>query len=253
MKKIIFILLALAACNTDKHKGRFTLIEVPVTGLDSNGVAPQYYQYLLTPGLDSVYWFKPGVDSFKVTMVFQKVSAGYPMPDVINEIDNAYDETTINALKYTPYGFSGDNIINPLGWNFSKDQVFNVAHHKNTLAFLQVDGWVDFTFTGYKVEYYAEQFESYGIAGVSVDKGPEVMVDLWAPTNGNNSRVVFTADSLENNASHTVRVRYTHQRNPNSNNANARINLDKFVTYFRQGTYYVPSSPAPATQQYEQR
>ena len=245
MKKIFWFLFALVSCG----QVEVGVKEVPVTD-------EMQFTYLLTPALDSIYRFNPGQDSFQVTMVFNKISAGFPLPDVVTHVDdNFFGQEYAPMLMYTPADYSGDNIINPLGWNFGKGQVFNVAHHNNTLAFLQVDGWVEYTFSGYKIEYHAEQFESYGIAGVSIDNGPETMVDLYSPTNGNNSRVVFTADSLtqDNNAYHKIRVRYTHQRNPNSNNANARITLDKFVTYFRQGTYYKPPAPAPATQQYEQK
>ena len=242
MKKFILILLVLIGCDKPIRPAK----EIPVTD-------ELVYIYNLYPKRDTVRFFNPGQDSFQVTMLFNKISAGFPLPDVVNEVDNALTEYTMNSLHYTPQNFAGDNIINPLGWNFSKDQVFNVAHYKNTLAFLQTDGWVDFTFTGFKIEYYAELFESYGIAGVSVDGGPETMVDLYAPQETNNSSAVFVKDSLENNVSHTIRVRYTKQRNPNSNSQNARINLDKFVTYFHQGTYYVPPVPQPATQQYEQK
>jgi hypothetical protein len=186
-------------------------------------------------------------------MTFNKVSTGFPLPDMVTDVDDNFYGLEYQQLIYQPQNFMGDNIINPLGWNFGKGQVFNVAHHNNTLAFLQTDGWVDFDFTGYKIEYWAEQFESYGIAGVSIDHGPEVMVDLYSPEETNNSRLVFQADSLENNVGHTIRVRYTRQRNPNSNNANARINLDKFRYYFHQSTYYQPPTPAPAKMQYEQQ
>jgi len=207
------------------------------------------YKYLMIPARDTLHTFNPGMDSFKVTMQFEKVSVGFELPDVITEIDNALDEYL--TLKYTPLEFAGDNIINPIGWNFSKNQVFNVAHHKNTLSFIQTDGWVDYEFNGYKIEYYAEYFESYGIAGVSIDHGPETMVDLYQPWNYNNSHVVFVADSLDNSVYHSIRIRYTKQRNPKSNSQNARINLDKLVTYYQQGTYYAPANAPRA--QYEQQ
>jgi hypothetical protein len=211
------------------------------------------YEYILLPKQDSLRWYNPGQDTFKVTVTFAKIANGFPLPDVITEVDNALDEYQ-PALVYTPLSFAGDNIINPLGWNFSKDQLFNVGHHKNTLSFLQTDGWVEYSFSGYKIEYWAEQFESYGIAGVSIDNGPETMVDLYSPTEQNNSRLVFSADSLsqDNNAFHKIRVRYTHQRNPNANSANARITLDKFVYYWRQPNYIAPPGTATPTQQYEQ-
>jgi hypothetical protein len=242
MKKIFWFLFALASCG----QVEVGVKEVPVTDR-------MQFTYLLTPALDSLYRFNPGQDSFQVTMTFDKVSVGYPLPDVVTHVDDNFYGQEYQQLIYQPQNFAGDNIINPLGWNFGKGQVFNVAHHNNTLAFLQTDGWVDFDFTGYKIEYWAEQFESYGIAGVSVDHGPEVMIDLYAPRETNNSTVVFTADSLENNVAHTIRVRYTRQRNPNSNNANARINLDKFTYYFHQSTYYQPPVPEPAKMQYEQQ
>ena len=212
------------------------------------------YDYVLYPKQDSLrYYVSPEGDTFKVSMVFHKLENGYPLPDIITEIDNALSESSLSLL-YTPQSYSGDNIINPLGWNFSKGQLFNVAHHANTLAFLQVDGWVEYSFNGHKVEYYAEKFESYGIAGVSIDRGPETMVDLYSPVEYNNSQAVFVADSLKNDSVHVIRVRYTHQRNPNSNSQYARINLDKFVTYYSQGNLYIPPSDTAkaARMQYEQ-
>ena len=236
------VAIALTSCG---QKGKLPVKKLEVT----DGL---HYDYVLLPKQDSLRYYVSKVegDTFKVSMVFSKISNGYPMPDAITEIDNALDEYVI--MKYQPQQFSGDNIINPLGWNFSKNQVFNVAHHKNTLSFLQVDGWLDYEFNGYRIDYYAEVFESYGIVGVSIDRGPEKMIDLYSPQETNNSTLVFTADSLKNDTTHVIRIRYTHQRNPNSNSANARITFDKFVIYSKQGTYYAPKSPAPAKMQYEQ-
>jgi len=228
------------------------------------------YYDTLTPKRDSLKYFKVGNDTFLVEMRFTKYSTGYPLPDIITHVDdNFFGEEYAQPLGYVPAQFSGDNIINPLGWNFSKDQIFNVAHHNNTLAFLQTDGWLDYTFTGYKIEYYAERFESYGIVGVSIDGKRERHVDLYAATEMNNSTAVFIADSLDNTKSHIIRIRYTGQRNPKSNSTHARINIDKFVIYQSQGTIYksgtvdkqgrllkgsvgLDKPTARATQQYEQ-
>jgi len=245
MKAIFFIALvsmALTSCGQKKPPVK------KITVTDG-----KKYEYILYPKQDSLRYYVSEVegDTFKVSMTFNKISAGFPLPDVITQVDNALNEYEM-SLKYTPMSFSGDNIVNPLGWNFSKDQLFNVAHHKNTLSFLQTDGWVEYSFTGYRIDYVAEVFESYGIAGVSIDHGPETMVDLYSPQETNNSTTVFTADSLKNDTTHVIRVRYTKQRNPNANSGAARINLDKLVTYYRQGTFYPPKNPAPARMQYEQ-
>ena len=239
-KILILILLLFVSCGEK---------EIPTRNVEvTDGL---HYNYILYPKRDSLRYYTTDKDTFKVSMIFERISKGYPLPDIVTNIDNALSEYSQNLL-YVPQQFSGDNILNPLGWNFSKKQLFNVAHYSETLAFLQTDGWVELEFNGYKIEYWAEQFESYGIAGVSIDRGAETMVDLYAPENTNNSRLVFVADSLNNDTTHVIRVRYTHQRNPNANSSNARINLDKFTYYVRQGNYNAsPSGPKPATQQYE--
>ena len=37
------------------------------------------YSYLMIPKRDTLHTFNPGMDSFKVTMQFEKVSTGYPV------------------------------------------------------------------------------------------------------------------------------------------------------------------------------
>jgi hypothetical protein len=221
----LFFLTAVLACT--KHVP--PVASIPVT----DGMV---YMDTLTPKRDSLKYFQIGLDTFLVEMRFTKYSSGYPLPDQISHVDNALSEYV--TLLYTPADYSGDNIINPIGWNFSKDQIFNLPHHENTLSFLQTDGWLDYKFMGYKIEYYAERFESYGVVGVSIDGKRERGVDLYAPVNYNNSTAVFIADSLDQSVEHTIRLRYTGQRNPKSNNTNARINFDKFVIYFSQGVAY---------------
>ena len=231
---LFFLLIALTSCG---QKKKLPTKEVEVTD-------GKTYTYILLPKQDSLRWYDPGQDTFKVTVLFDRIQNGQPMPDIITDVDNALTE--YNILKYNPQQYSGDNILNPLGWNFSKDQLFNLPHHKNTLAFLQTDGWLDYDFNGYKIEYYAEKFESYGIVGVSIDKGPETMVDLYHPTEQNNSSMVFVADSLSD-STHSIRIRYTHQRNPNANSQNARITFDKFVLYQRQPNYFIPPASSDTT------
>jgi hypothetical protein len=236
---IFLTLIALTSCGQSKKK----LPTKEVTVTDGGK-----YEYILYPKQDSLRWYNPGQDTFKMTVTFNRLQNGHPMPDIITQIDdNFFGEEYAIHLHYQPQSYSGDNILNPLGWNFSKDQLFNVTHHNNTLAFLQTDGWVDYSFNGYKIEYYAEKFESYGIAGVSVDNAPETMVDLYYPTEMNNSTMVFVADSLKNDTTHTIRVRYTKQRNPNSNRMDARITLDKFVTYQKQPNLFLPPTSSDTT------
>lgn len=234
MKAFIPILLLLISC---ARHGSLPIQEVKV-------VDDKIYQYKLYPHPDSIRIYNPGKDTFQVTMTFEKLSTGFPLPTVIQHVDGALNKE-YPVLIYTPQAMSSeDNIINPLGWTFTRNQISNVAHYQQTLSILATDGWVDFPFTGFKIEYYAEQQEGYGIVGVSIDGAPETMVDLYSPTNVNNSNLVFTSDSLDQLKPHTIRLRYTGQHNPNTNTDIARINLDKFVVYIDGGTFYPEPPPS---------
>jgi len=230
--KTSFLIFALCLALTSFVQKKPTTKKITVT----DGMK---YSYTLLPKQDSLRWYDPGLDSFEVRMSFHRLKTGYPLSDLIVDTDGAWSE--YSSILYTPMS-NAENIVNPIGWNFTRNQVTDVSHHDYTLSFIEVDGWVDFGFNGYKIEYHAEVREDYGIAGVSVDKGPETMVDLYKATNATNSQIVFTADSLEDNVGHTIRIRYTAQRNPNANSQKARINLDKFVTYTHQGNFYPDKS-----------
>lgn len=75
------------------------------------------------------------------------------------------------------------------------------------------------TFTGTGIDYYAAKWYNRGIAAVSIDGGPEELVDLYAPgVVGDTSTVsyqqlVFSKRDLPL-GTHTIRVRFTGTFNP---------------------------------------
>jgi MYXO-CTERM domain-containing protein len=80
-------------------------------------------------------------------------------------------------------------------------------------------GQATFTFTGTGVDYIAAKWFNRGIAAVSLDGGPSVDVDLYAPgTSGDTNtvaykQVVYSKRNLSN-GSHTLTVTYTGRFNP---------------------------------------
>ena len=46
--------------------------------------------YILLPKQDSLRWYNPGQDTFKVTVTFDKLQNGHPMPDLITHTDDNF-------------------------------------------------------------------------------------------------------------------------------------------------------------------
>jgi hypothetical protein len=82
----------------------------------------------------------------------------------------------------------------------------------------QVNATATFSFTGTGVVWIAAKWYNRGIAAVSLDGGPEQMVDLYAPgVSGDTSTVsfqqaVYSASGLSNGP-HTLRIRVTGNHN----------------------------------------
>lgn len=108
----------------------------------------------------------------------------------------------------------------------------------------QVNATATFSFTGTGVVWIAAKWYNRGIAAVSLDGGPEQMVDLYAPgIPGDTSTVsfqqqVYSASGLSNGP-HTLTIRVTGNRNPAASSPYL-ITVDAFdVT--------VPDPPPPVT------
>ncbi|WP_162463317.1 CBM35 domain-containing protein [Paenibacillus psychroresistens] len=93
----------------------------------------------------------------------------------------------------------------------------------NTQAYMQTDHYDNVTndyyqirFTGSQVKVYGEKNSSFGIVAVSVDGGPETLVDLYSATRLVNT-LLYTSPTLANSG-HTVKVRITGTKNASSGN-----------------------------------
>jgi len=121
------------------------------------------------------------------------------LPDLITTIDDAVSDTR--------------NVYSA-NWFNSVNQNWNTNHFANTASFTTVTGsTVEVTIDGYKFDWYTEKRLNHGTAGVKIDDQPEVMVDLYAKREDNNSVVVYSSPTLTNGI-HKVTIRMTGAKNP---------------------------------------
>ncbi|WP_328365506.1 family 20 glycosylhydrolase [Micromonospora zamorensis] len=108
---------------------------------------------------------------------------------------------------------TGDNQFSYSGtWQYGTNgarQFQGDDHYSSTL-----DSAYQVRFTGNKVKLFAARAANHGRAGVSIDGGPETVVDLYSPTRVDQA-MVFTSGLLAQ-GSHVLRVRVLNSRNASS-------------------------------------
>ncbi|GAA3947961.1 glycoside hydrolase 5 family protein [Actinoplanes auranticolor] len=99
-----------------------------------------------------------------------------------------------------------------------------VAYHGRSQSWSAVAGrTATLTFTGVRVSYYGVIAAHHGVAAVSVDGGPETLIDLHGTTKAGDV-LVWTSPTLPR-GSHTLRIRVTGYRNAVS--AGTGVTLDR--------------------------
>jgi len=113
-----------------------------------------------------------------------------------NSINDSYIGTGINQLSYTG------------SWTQNQDAAAYLSdeHYTNT-----VNDAYTVSFSGMQAKIYTTKDPKHGIAGVSIDGGAEVPVDLYAATRANQV-LVYTSPMLTQ-ATHTLKVRVTGTKN----------------------------------------
>lgn len=139
-----------------------------------------------------------------------------PKPDIITDIDNM---AAGPANKYS------------LAWVHSINAPWNASHFANSASYTAVkDGALETTFDGYRVEWFTEKRVNHGIAAVSIDGGPEVMVDLFDPRKDNNTLRVWTSPVLAS-GTHTIKIRCTLTKSSTIAETDTNIIHDYFKVY----------------------
>ncbi|HMG94497.1 MAG TPA: Ig-like domain-containing protein [Chryseolinea sp.] len=118
------------------------------------------------------------------------------------ELDDATIGTSMNQFKYT--GSAWTNAANTGDTYFNK-----TCSHSNT-----TNHYATLSFTGNKVEYFSSKASHHGIVAVSIDGGPETMVDLYAASRQDYA-MVFSSGTLTE-GTHNIKIRVTGGRNSSS-------------------------------------
>lgn len=122
-----------------------------------------------------------------------------PQPDVITDIDNVVAQT---ANKYSA------------GWLHYANNTWNANHLNNTISVTYTAGsTLEVTFNGYKCEWWSEPRMNHGIAGLSIDGGPEVEVDLYDKRSDNITAKIWTSPNLTAGV-HVLKIRMLNKKNP---------------------------------------
>ena len=147
------------------------------------------------------------------------------------QVDNSVRGTASNQFNFSGSGWvhgtsTGDPYLNnTLSYS-------NVANNSATVSF-----------TGTKVELYSAKASHHGIVAVSIDNGPETMVDLYSASR-QNFAMVFASANLAS-GQHSLKMRVTGSKN--SSATGAYVILD-YIAIHTGGTTAVSSvAVAPAT------
>jgi hypothetical protein len=99
-------------------------------------------------------------------------------------------------------------------WIFGK--VTHTFYQSTHSASTTKNAYMIFTFTGSKFEWFTEKKYTHGIVAISIDSGPEMLIDLYSPTE--QHLIVYTSPLLDQFVTHTFKMRVTGTKNPASSN-----------------------------------
>ena len=150
----------------------------------------------------------PNGEEWRITIKREKVVVAVP---VITFIDDTGDPAT--AYVGTWSQFANTSWLSAF-WN--KTGTFSSITNNSFTT----------SFTGHTIEWHTEGKNNHGIAGVSIDGGPEVMVDLYRNVTTNNSQLMFSKSGLVNGP-HTIKIRVTGTKSAASTDPS--IIHDRFV------------------------
>jgi hypothetical protein len=120
-----------------------------------------------------------------------------PPPPGVTRVNDHTTGTGVNEFEFA--GSWGTN-TNPTA--YQQDVTFSMG----------TDDYYQVRFNGTKVQLYSEIQPVAGIMGVSIDGGPETMVDAYSPADIGNV-LVYTSPELAAGP-HTLKVRVTGTKNP---------------------------------------
>lgn len=155
-------------------------------------------------------------------------------PVIIERNDTTKVETWVLTKKTTANPVVTSEIIDDANalvkytstWHPFTGSPYNAGTARYTLS---TGATATLSFTGNRVEYWAEKRFNHGTAGVKIDSQPEVLVSLYHPKRTNESEMIFGIDLPQ--GPHTITVRMAGQKDAPTTEANKETNI--ILDYFK--------------------
>ncbi|MZQ85324.1 hypothetical protein GQF01_24715 [Paenibacillus sp. 5J-6] len=129
----------------------------------------------------------------------------------------AFDRTVNDNTTGTGH----DQFAYSSGWDYSLEQnAFSSDNHYSNIT----NSTVTITFIGTKVRLYGAKNSNQGIAAISVDNGPETMVDMYSLSRMDQF-LLFESANLSTSQEHTLKIRVT--GNKNASASNTYLSIDR--------------------------
>ena len=139
--------------------------------------------------------------SIGMLCLFLSASAIPPRPPAT--IDDAVQGTGLEQHNYVGAGWIHGTITNTF---------YNSTHSATVVN----GAYVTFKFAAGRIYWYTEKKKTHGIVAISIDGGPETLIDLYSSTE--QHVLVYTSPFLDRLATHTFKIRATGTKNAASTN-----------------------------------
>ena len=115
------------------------------------------------------------------------------------------------------------------GWGHASGEGAPANPYDGTNSYdLTAGDYATMTFNGTQIAYYAVTDSKHGIAAVSIDGGPETLVDLYSPSRIGD--VLVWKSPVLSAGVHTLKIRVTGTKNPASSNYYVTIDRTEITT-----------------------
>jgi uncharacterized protein YjbI with pentapeptide repeats len=181
-----------------------------------SGTTAPMSSYMLLPK-DATHPLKRGVTADTLQVVLSETyvhtwDAASDPATGLTVVDDSVTGTGLNQFNY-----AGDD-SDTWGHSTSGTDAF-----KSTNAYEGAAGnYATFTFQGTQVQLYMVKDPGHGIGAISIDNGPETLVDLYSPAR-KAYQLMWAAGNLYPGVNHTMKIRVTGSKDPRSTGSNVSI------------------------------
>ncbi len=128
-----------------------------------------------------------------------------PLNGTLTTVDDSVQGSGLNQFNYAGSGWGHCSSCDGNNYGF-----YNGSNSWDNTT----NDYVTISFTGTQIEFYGVVGPAHGIAAVSIDGGPETMLDFYAPTNAGNT--LLYVSPILGAGQHILKVRVTGNENSNA-------------------------------------